>query len=422
MAKTLLFLVLCACGLFAADLSGEWYLAVITQGERVASGKIDIHQAENQITFKFTGAEFKGSLEGNRIKASGTNDGRTAAIEGTVSADHMEGDAVIPSGLAGKWTADRIKPPVKSSKVHDFTPTQFQRYLSSSIPPVLRIQPGDTVRTWSVDAGGRDATGKTLSLGGNPLTGPFYIEGANPGDVVAVKLVKVRLNRDNAGSGKGLMWNALSPGYVRDLKDDKNVEPRWTLADGMATLTKPTPALKNFRVPTKPMLGCVGVAPRGGDVISTRDSGDHGGNMDYNQLQEGTTVYLPVFHPGALLFVGDGHAAQGDGELTGDALETSMDIEFLVDVLPGAEKSIGMPYAENDEYLMMIGIGGSLDQALQRSTTAMARWLEREYKLNSNEAALVLGFALKYDIADLVGTQVAITAKLPKSTLAQLKQ
>ena len=81
-----------------------------------------------------------------------------------------------------------------------------------------------------------------------------------------------------------------------------------------------------------------------------------------------------------------------------------------------------MPYAENDEYLMMIGIGGSLDQALQRSTTAMARWLEREYKLNSNEAALVLGFALKYDIADLVGTQVAITAKLPKSTLAQLKQ
>ena len=142
--------------------------------------------------------------------------------------------------------------------------------------------------------------------------------------------------------------------------------------------------------------------------------------MDYNQIQEGTTVYLPVFHPGALLFVGDGHAAQGDGELTGDALETSMDIEFQVDVLPG--KSIGMPYAENDEYLMMIGIGGSLDQALQRSTTAMARWLEREYKLNSNEAALVLGFALKYDIADLVGTQVAIAAKLPKSTLAQLKQ
>jgi acetamidase/formamidase len=167
------------------------------------------------------------------------------------------------------------------------------------------------------------------------------------------------------------------------------------------------------------MLGCVAVAPAGTESISTRDSGSYGGNMDYNQIQEGTTVYLPVNHPGALLLVGDGHAAQGDGELTGDALETSMDIEFTVDVIPG--KSIGMPYAENAEYLMMIGIGGSLDQALQRATSAMARWLEREYKLNSNEAAVVMGFALKYDIADLVGTQVSIVAKLPKTTLAQLK-
>jgi amidase len=422
MTKSLLLLALCASGLVAADVSGEWYLTIIAQGERIAAGKIDVHQTERQISFKFSGMELKGDLDGNKVSLSGTNEGRTVTMKGAISGNRMEGDAVIPSGLTGKWSADRVTPLARGSKVHDFTPTQFQRYLSASISPVLRIQPGDTVRTWSVDAGGRDATGKTLSLGGNPLTGPFYIEGANPGDVVSIKLVKVRLNRDSAGSGKGLMWNAISPGYVRDLKEDKNVEPRWTLADGMATLTKPTPALKNFRVPTKPMLGCVGVAPRGGDAISTRDSGDHGGNMDYNQIQEGTTVYLPVFHPGALLFVGDGHAAQGDGELTGDALETSMDIEFQVDVLPDTGKSIGMPYAENDEYLMMIGIGGSLDQALQRSTTAMGRWLEREYKLNSNEAALVLGFALKYDIADLVGTQVAITAKLPKSTLAQLKQ
>jgi acetamidase/formamidase len=204
------------------------------------------------------------------------------------------------------------------------------------------------------------------------------------------------------------------------VKEDKNLDPRWTLENGTAVLSKTTPALKNFRVPLKPMLGCVGVAPRDGDVINTRDSGAHGGNMDYNHIQEGTTVYLPVNHPGALLFVGDGHAAQGDGELTGDALETSMNIEFQVDVIQN--KSIGMPYAENDEYLMMIGIGGSLDQALQSSTTAMARWLEKEYKLTSAETAIVLGFAIKYDIADLVGTQVSIVAKLPKTTLAQLRE
>ena len=420
MAKTLLVLFLTAYGLAAADNSGEWYLTIMAQGERIAANRITITQADKAITFKFMGVEFKGEIDGSRVSASGMDNGRTASFDGTISGDRMQGDVLIPSGLKGKWSAERPKPLAKGSKVHDFTPTEFQRYLSAAIPPVLRIQPGDTVRTWSVDAGGRDASNKTLSLGGNPLTGPFYIEGANPGDTIAVKLLKVRLNRDSAGSGKTMMWNALSPGYVKDTKDDKNVEPRWTLQDGVASLTKPTPALKNFRVPTKPMLGCVGVAPRGGDVINTRDSGDHGGNMDYNQIQEGTTVYLPVFQPGALLFVGDGHAAQGDGELTGDALETSMNIEFQVDVIPG--KSIGMPYAENDEFLMMLGIGGSLDQALQRATTAMARWLEREYKLNSNEAALVMGFAVKYDIADLVGTQVAIAAKLPKTTLAQLKQ
>ena len=306
------------------------------------------------------------------------------------------------------------------AETHRFVPTQFYNTYSAAHPPALRIKPGDRVVTKTIDAAGTDWDGKSVGSGPNPQTGPFYVEGANPGDTLAVKLLKVRLNRDSAGSGKTMMWNALSPGYVKDTKDDKNVEPRWTLQDGVASLTKPTPALKSFRVPTKPMLGCVGVAPRGGDVINTRDSGDHGGNMDYNQIQEGTTVYLPVFQPGALLFVGDGHAAQGDGELTGDALETSMNIEFQVDVIPG--KSIGMPYAENDEFLMMLGIGGSLDQALQRATTAMARWLEREYKLNSNEAALVMGFAVKYDIADLVGTQVAIAAKLPKTTLAQLNQ
>jgi acetamidase/formamidase len=96
-----------------------------------------------------------------------------------------------------------------------------------------------------------------------------------------------------------------------------------------------------------------------------------------------------------------------------------MNIEFQVDVIQN--KNIGMPYAENDEYLMMIGIGGSLDQALQSATTAMARWLEKEYKLTSAETAVVLGFAIKYDIADLVGTQVSIVAKLPKTTLAQLR-
>jgi amidase len=129
-------------------------------------------------------------------------------------------------------------------------------------------------------------------------------------------------------------------------------------------------------------------------------------------------VYLPVYHPGALLFLGDGHVAQGDGELTGDALETSMDFEFTVDVIPG--RNFGHPLAENADSLISIGIGGSLDQALQQATSGLVRWLERDYKLTPNEAAMVLGFAVKYDVVDLVGTQVSVAARLPKSTAAQL--
>jgi amidase len=416
----LLLLFFGVYALQAADVTGNWKISIAAQGEQVAFGNVTIEQTVDTVKFKFSGVDFEGRLEGNEIKVKSTSKERVAALEGVLSGDHMEGDATLPNGMPGKWVADRSKPLARGSKIHEFTPGVFQRYLSASITPVLRIQPGDTVRTWSVDAGGRDAKDKVRSLGGNPLTGPFYVEGANPGDTLVVKLVKVQLNRNWAGSGKGVMGNAVSPWYIRDVKEDKNLDPRWTLENGTAVLSKATPALKNFRVPLKPMLGCVGVAPRGGDVINTRDSGAHGGNMDYNRIQEGTTVYLPVNHPGALLFVGDGHAAQGDGELTGDALETSMNIEFQVDVIQN--KNIGMPYAENDEYLMMIGIGGSLDQALQSSTTAMARWLEKEYKLTSAETAVVLGFAIKYDIADLVGTQVSIVAKLPKTTLAQLKQ
>jgi acetamidase/formamidase len=259
-------------------------------------------------------------------------------------------------------------------------------------------------------------------MGGNPLTGPFYVEGAIPGDTPVIKLNRVRTNRDWAASGQGIVGNALGPGYLMNLKRAQNFSSRWKLDKerGVAYLDKPTDPLKQFTVPLQPMLGCVGVAQPGRDVVRTTDSGIFGGNMDYNQLREGTTIYLPVFHDGALLFMGDGHAAQGDGELTGDALETSMEFEFAVEVI--AEKSIDTPRAENAEYLMAIGIGGSLDQALQRATTEMARWLEGDYKLNSMESAMILGFAVKYDVADLFGTQVSVVAKIPKTALAQLKR
>jgi acetamidase/formamidase len=142
--------------------------------------------------------------------------------------------------------------------------------------------------------------------------------------------------------------------------------------------------------------------------------------MDYNQLREGATVYLPVYVPGALLFVGDGHAAQGAGELTGNALETSMDIEFTVDVVPGSAPP--NPRMENAEYLMASGIAGSIDDALREATTNLVRWLEALYSLNAAEVSSVLGTSIVYDIAEVVDPQPHVVAKVPKAALSALKK
>ena len=168
------------------------------------------------------------------------------------------------------------------------------------------------------------------------------------------------------------------------------------------------------------MLGCVAVAPPDKQTFRSGWLGSWGGNMDYNGLREGTTLYLPVYQEGALLFVGDGHAAQGDGELTGDALETSMDVEFSVELIVG--KSTNGPRAENDEFIMAMGIANSLPDALKNATTQLARWIEKDYKLSANESAIVLGTSIRYDIAEIVDPQVHIVAKLSKAVLAQLAQ
>jgi amidase len=187
----------------------------------------------------------------------------------------------------------------------------------------------------------------------------------------------------------------------------------------IATLENASDRLKRFSVPLRPMLGCVGVAPGPGDApVSTRDSGYLGGNMDFNGIAEATTVFLRVHQPGALLYLGDAHALQGDGELNGNALETSMDIEFSVDVQ--REKYIGTPRAENGDYLMAIGLSGSLDDAFRIATSELAEWLQTDYNLNASEAAVVLGTSVEYNISEVADRNVGIVAKIRKNALLAL--
>ena len=167
------------------------------------------------------------------------------------------------------------------------------------------------------------------------------------------------------------------------------------------------------------MLGCLAVAPPGDEVYRGTELGSFGGNMDYNQNGEGMTLYFPVFHPGALFVLGDAHAAMGDGELTGSALETSMDVEFTVGLIKGYASAA--PRAENDDYLISFGIAGSVPESIQNATSQLADWLKKDYRLNDNEVAVLFGTVLKYEITELVDPKYNVVAKVPKSALKALQ-
>jgi amidase len=140
--------------------------------------------------------------------------------------------------------------------------------------------------------------------------------------------------------------------------------------------------------------------------------------MDFNEIVEGATVYLPVTVPGALLYLGDGHAAQGDGELTGNALETSMDVEFTVELI--ARKGLPGPRVESATHLMAMGLSGSLDDAFRAATANMAQWLGDTYKLTPSEVAQVLGSAAEYKVSEVADRNAGIVLKIRKETLAGL--
>jgi len=408
-------LVAFACPSAAQGVSGEWMLTLRKPFGPPEISRLSLRATDGNITGTLGDGKVEGTVVDQRLTFKADDGTFTLALQG----EGLEGEATFPDQKV-KVNAVRIPGRPALPRVHDFEPTEFHQYFSSGVKPALHIQTGDTVRTWAVDAGGRDQKGQRRSAGGNPQTGPFFVDGAVPGDTLVVRLNKVATNRDWARSGSGIMRHALEPESLGGMTWATEFPNRWKLdpVKGVASLEKPTEALKGLVIPLQPMLGCIAVAPPESWSIRTRDSGSYGGNMDYNQMREGTTLYLPVFHPGALLFLGDGHAAQGDGELTGDALETSMDFEFTVDVIPG--RSFRHPLAENSDFLISIGIGGSIDRALQQATSGMVRWLERDYSLNANESAMVLGFAARYDVVDLVGSQVSIAVRLPKTTLGQL--
>jgi amidase len=315
------------------------------------------------------------------------------------------------------------------AETHRVVADRYYRTFSRQHPVLKRINPGDVVVTKTIDSGGQDDKDvQRHPESGNPLTGPFYIEGAQPGDAIRVRFLKVRLNRNWGYSSNRLGLFSLTPEYVEHLYPS-NFKPdlvrkgrsglvRWDLdlARNRVSLKDPASAHVKLEFPAKPMLGCVGVAAHGDFAPTSGPAGSYGGNLDYNSIGEGATVILPVSHPGALLFIGDGHALQGDGEPTGNGIETSMDVEFSVEIRKGMK--LTGPRVETAEYIISVGaqpeFASSLDRALQMATTDMAHWLIDEYKLEPWAAHLLIAFQGKYDVVTVAGS---MALKIPKSSL-----
>ncbi|HZU14970.1 MAG TPA: acetamidase/formamidase family protein [Chloroflexota bacterium] len=300
---------------------------------------------------------------------------------------------------------------------HHFQPTHYHTTIGSH-EPVLHISPGDTVITTAVDAAGCDATGNQVTPPGNPQTGPFFVEGAEPGDVLVFRIEALRPTRVAGFSATVLAENVVDPDAVRTLPEPQGSSWQIDFDAGAVQLARPRTRLGHLTLPLAPMLGCFGVAPPRGQAISTATSGAYGGNMDYRGLGQGVTVYFPVFVPGALLHLGDAHAVQGDGEIVGTGVEVSCEVRFTVDLIKGRAPS--WPRGENSEYIFTLGNARPLDQALQHATTEMTRWLVDEYGLDLRAASILLGQGVRYEVGNVYDPAYTIVCKVPKKVLAQI--
>jgi amidase len=296
-----------------------------------------------------------------------------------------------------------------------------------SHPPAARIKPGDTVITKTKDASTDvfSPTDKTLSpkldlSRVNPQTGPFFVEGAEPGDTLVIRLDRVAPNRDWGWGGSIPYFGALAPEYKTAMMTDPVPDTLyiWRLDRGRSVgiLDMPKSKIGKVEVPLRPFLGTIGTAPSGKECWSSLTPGTHGANMDFNEVVSGVTMYFPVFEPGALFMIGDGHAAQGDGEVDGAAIETSMDVQFtVVNVLKG--KKINWPRLENDRFIMSIGSTRPLIDALRLACVDLINWLVQDYGYDKYEAKQLLGQAAQLEIANVVDPQYSVACQLEKKYL-----
>jgi amidase len=313
--------------------------------------------------------------------------------------------------------------PEEGKVVHyQLNPKDLKYTYSASYAPVARLKSGNILETNTVDCFGNaiKKPGDTLSMapGDNPLTGPFYIDGAEPGDTLAIKILDLQVD-GNQGIG------ALAPGFgainstnYTPMLNPPIKEKIWFYPIDHATNTATFQALDSkytVKIPLHPFFGCIGVAPAGGEARSSVVPEAFGGNMDSPEASVGNTVYFPVNTPGAMLFLGDGHAAMGDGEVAGTAIEIPLRSRVQVHVIKG--QKINWPRFENDRYIMTVGAYRPLDDALRIAFTELVSWIHNDYGLSEMDAYELLSKVAEIRLSEMVDPNYVVVAKIKKSFL-----
>lgn len=306
-----------------------------------------------------------------------------------------------------------------------FTPATFSNSFSLNVKPVLYINSGDTVQTETIDAFGRDKNGVKRQGGGNPLTGPFYINNSRAGDALKITLTKLSLNRNYAYTTESFALRSMPGSITKQFKKPHIVKWKLDVENGFASPDSSYTSynnLRDFKVPVHHFLGCIGVAPgnKKNEILSFFQ-GDFGGNLDFSRICQSSIIYLPVLHDGGFLYIGDGHAVQGDGEIAGNALETSLDAEFTVELIKNGAAQIKSPRIEDSVYIMSTGSGKTLDIAIKIATSNLLDWLQQDYYLTLPEATQVMSTTIEYTIAEIADPEVIVAAKIKKKILKQLK-
>lgn len=312
---------------------------------------------------------------------------------------------------------DRNNQPEDIKIDHTLTKDQTHNKFSSAIPPILRVKNGAIIEAFTEDASDEQlnahsdlAALDTLDFEPiHPLTGPVYVEGAQPGDVLKVTLHKVELG--NWG------WNAIIPGfgfladtikskYIRGYEFDKN--------------TKSVKFNDRINIPLKPFPGVMGVAPVTTEMLSTIPPRANGGNMDDPNMTEGTSIYFPVLVEGALFSIGDGHATQGLGEVCGTAIEAPLRIIYQIEVIKN--KKIEEPQYETEDYYATTGFAPTIDEAAKKATWYMIQYLKNEHDLSIEEAYALCSLAGDLKIAEVVDVpNMLVTMHISKEVLGLKK-